>query len=65
MTIAPAAVKALLAYPWPGNVRELRNVVERAMALCDTEAIGVDDLPAQVKERRSTDLPRRARSRAA
>src|SRR5262249_37184888 len=55
-TIGPAAAKALLAYPWPGNVRELENVVERAVALCDGEVIGIDDLPAQVKERRSTDM---------
>jgi DNA-binding NtrC family response regulator len=53
---AQAAVKALLAYHWPGNVRELENVVERAVALCDGGEIGVDDLPAQVKERRATDL---------
>jgi DNA-binding NtrC family response regulator len=52
----PAAVKAMLAYPWPGNVRELENVIERAVALCDGELIGLDDLPAQVKERRSGDL---------
>ncbi len=52
----PAAVKAMLAYPWPGNVRELENVIERAVALCDGELIGIDDLPAQVKERRSGDL---------
>ena len=54
--ISPAAAKALLGYPWPGNVRELENVIERAVALCDGEAIGFDDLPPQVRERRSTDL---------
>src|SRR5262249_44095012 len=55
-SLSPAAAKALFAYPWPGNVRELENVVERALALCDGEAIGIDDLPPQVKERRSSDL---------
>jgi two-component system response regulator HydG len=55
-TLAPAAVKALLAYPWPGNVRELENVIERALALCDEPQIGVEDLPAQIKERRGNDL---------
>jgi two-component system response regulator HydG len=54
--LGPTAAKALLAYPWPGNVRELENVIERAVALCDTEVIGLDDLPPQVKERRSTDM---------
>jgi DNA-binding NtrC family response regulator len=55
-TLAPTAAKALLAYHWPGNVRELENVVERAIALCESETVGVDDLPAAVKERRSPDL---------
>ncbi len=55
-SFSPPAIKALLAYPWPGNVRELENVVERAMALTDTESIGLDDLPPQVKERRGGDL---------
>jgi len=29
--VAPAALRALAAYPWPGNVRELRNVVYQAL----------------------------------
>jgi two-component system response regulator AtoC len=39
-----AAVR-LLDYAWPGNVRELRNVVERAVVLCDGTAIGPEHLP--------------------
>jgi DNA-binding NtrC family response regulator len=50
------ALKILLAYPWPGNVRELENVVERAVALSETDQIGPDDLPPQVRERRSSDV---------
>jgi DNA-binding NtrC family response regulator len=53
---AQGAVKAMLQYPWPGNVRELENVIERAVALCDTPDIGTDDLPIQVRERRHTDI---------
>jgi len=43
--IAPAAMRALLAYAWPGNVRELRNVIERAVALGHGSMIELDDLP--------------------
>jgi len=32
-TLAPAAVRKLVAYDWPGNIRELKNVVERAIIL--------------------------------
>jgi two-component system response regulator HydG len=55
-TFTQAALKILLAYPWPGNVRELENVVERAVALAEAEQIGPDDLPPQVRERRSADV---------
>jgi two-component system, NtrC family, response regulator HydG len=33
MTLAPDALKLLVAYDWPGNVRELRNAMERAVIL--------------------------------
>lgn len=46
---APACEK-LLAYEWPGNVRELRNCIERAVALCRSEAIDVADLPPKIRD---------------
>lgn len=33
------AYKCLYAYDWPGNVRQLRNVVERAVILCEQQMI--------------------------
>src|SRR5205085_1186125 len=51
-------LEALRAYPWPGNIRELRNVIDRAVLLCNAYAIGVTHLPAL---RLSTNFaPRRA-----
>jgi transcriptional regulator with PAS, ATPase and Fis domain len=32
---------------WPGNVRELRNCLERAVFLCQSSIIGLEDLPMQ------------------
>ncbi len=38
----------LQRYRWPGNVRELQNVIERALILCESEILSVDEswLPA-------------------
>ncbi len=44
--ITPEALNDLMAYHWPGNVRELRNVIERAMILCDGNMISPEGLPA-------------------
>ncbi len=39
------AVQQLTRYDWPGNVRQLRNVIERAVILCEKETIGGKELP--------------------
>jgi two-component system nitrogen regulation response regulator NtrX len=50
-TIAPAALDCLMRYDWTrNNVRELRNIVERMIIATDGEAIGVDDVPAEIRE---------------
>jgi DNA-binding NtrC family response regulator len=36
----------LAAYDWPGNVRQLRNVIERAVILCEGDEITPKELPA-------------------
>lgn len=41
----PAVERAFTAYTWPGNIRELKNVVERAVVLCDGGAITLEQLP--------------------
>ncbi|MBI4964590.1 MAG: sigma 54-interacting transcriptional regulator [Desulfomonile tiedjei] len=38
--LAPTTIQILRSYHWPGNVRELRNVLERALILCNETHIG-------------------------
>ena len=49
LTLSKEAVDLLIKYNFPGNVRELENVIERAVVLCRSEAITVNDLPNVVK----------------
>jgi two-component system response regulator PilR (NtrC family) len=43
-SLAPEAVTALETYAFPGNVRELENILERALAMADSEIIDARDL---------------------
>lgn len=42
--LSDAALQALTRYNFPGNVRELENILERAVALRESNMIEVDDL---------------------
>lgn len=44
----PEAIELLQAYHWPGNVRELENIIERVVALTDTDWIGAEELPLEL-----------------
>lgn len=41
----------LLKHRWPGNVRELRNVIQRAIIMCDDNTLLVEDLGLDCNER--------------
>src|SRR5512135_2981585 len=43
------ALNALCAYRWPGNIRELRNVLERAVILCQGQVITTSFLTLPVE----------------
>jgi len=54
LDIDSTALHALTSYDWyKGNVRELSNVLERAVILCDSDAIGADELPFTLIEPRT------------
>ena len=42
--MTPEARQRLSQYSWPGNIRELKNVIERAVVLCDAPQIDAGDL---------------------
>ncbi len=48
-TLSKAALKQLSSYSWPGNVRELRNVLERALVLCEDKELSPCDLPEDLQ----------------
>jgi transcriptional regulator with PAS, ATPase and Fis domain len=49
LRLSAAAMDALFTYDWPGNVRELERIIERAVALAETDTIELEDLPATVR----------------
>jgi DNA-binding NtrC family response regulator len=54
------ALDILRSYCWPGNVRELRNMIDRALVLCDGPEIGAEHL--DLEKIRTTHMTPPARS---
>ncbi|MGF6095210.1 sigma-54-dependent Fis family transcriptional regulator [Pseudomonas sp. 18175] len=59
-----AARQALLAFAWPGNVRQLRTVLRTLVALCDDSHVGLNDLPAIIRQTRVESAPKDAAIRS-
>jgi len=49
LSLSAQAEEALALHPWPGNVRELERLMERAVALAESDRIELDDLPPAVR----------------
>jgi len=57
ITLSPAALDELQAYPWPGNVRELQNCIERAVILCEGDAIHPRHLNLSFRQQPAVQAP--------
>jgi two-component system, NtrC family, response regulator len=42
--LSDAACRLLCGYDWKGNVRELKNIIERAVIMCDGEELGIEHI---------------------
>mgnify|MGYP003681887236 CR=1 FL=1 len=46
--VSEQALALMRDYHWPGNIRELRNILERAVILCDGQEIQPAHLPQEI-----------------
>jgi transcriptional regulator with PAS, ATPase and Fis domain len=53
--LTPAAERALESHAWPGNVRELKNVLDRALVMCEGGEIDVRHLALGTRPVRASD----------
>jgi DNA-binding NtrC family response regulator len=42
------ALKALTDFQWPGNIRQLQSVIEKAVLLCDSDTISLQDIRGEL-----------------
>lgn len=46
--VSDSALRMLMGYTFPGNIRELKNILERAVLLCDGKVIEPAHLPNEI-----------------
>lgn len=51
-----AAMKALLEYHWPGNVRQIESVIERAVLMCESDMIRLNDIKSELRLPQQQDI---------
>ena len=56
--VSDEALGTLMGHDWPGNLRELETCLASACARAQGVTVGVDQLPAELRER-SSELPQR------
>jgi two-component system NtrC family response regulator len=47
--MSTAFIERIEAYKWPGNIRELKNIIERAVILCDGSELDDTLLPYEIQ----------------
>ena len=57
LRISTAAIDLMMQYHWPGNVRELQNCIERAVLICQGDAIQANNLPPTLQAASPTEKP--------
>ena len=60
--VSTEAKQLIANYGWPGNVRELESALERALLLCESDLIAVEDLPLEVRRVQMTEQAHAATS---
>jgi transcriptional regulator with PAS, ATPase and Fis domain len=50
ISISEDALQTLKKHTWPGNIRELKNIIERAVVLCNNNQINKDNIKELLEE---------------
>lgn len=47
--IDDAAIRAFCEYQWPGNIRQFESVIEKAVLMCESDIITLDDIRGELQ----------------